>query len=285
MMTYGTPIGYVKYHIKASVIRKRFFKGKERAFNSFMFLPPSPPPPLLPIAPEINSEQDLESTKHLWDNDRSTSDIHGAVFSTIGKAALSLWLPRVSSFPRLTPIPFFLCLTIQSRRVKSHDTSHTQPSTDVLPPPAQIDKASMHLRRNLRVIARGGTQSHIVTFDKTPMDNLLHGLTPSEGVWILKQDASGMHWEKGYVWAGTWIFKEAPNFSNRQLTWKYALTAEVPIKGLRNGTSVVSRDLDVLSGVTARTSVVTTLDDMFGLPPDYFDLDGEGNGGEGEDEK
>ncbi|KAF8574121.1 hypothetical protein K439DRAFT_1624582 [Ramaria rubella] len=298
ILTYGTPIGFVRYHIKASVIRKGAFKRKERqvlcyftpsslkplcnrAFKPFIFLPPSPPPPLLPNPLEIVSENDLESLSDVWTSNRALSNIRNAVFSSNAQATLALWLPRVPSFDRLTPIPFFLCLTLQTRRVSPKETTDADSPDEVLYPPVQIDRASMHLRQYIRICARRGVQHHTKTFDK-PMDNILHGVTPQEGAWALKKDGLDIYWEKGYIWRGLWTFKETPNFSNRQLAWKYALVVEVPIKGLGNGVKLVSRDVEVQSGIATGIGVITALDDTFGLPPDYFDS--ERMSGDDEDE-
>jgi hypothetical protein len=59
---------------------------------------------------------------------------------------------------------------------------------------------------------------------------------------------------------------------------QYALVAEVPIKGLGNAAKLVSRPVDVSSGVTAgTTNAPSSEEDMLDLPPDYFDIDGTMN--------
>ena len=190
-----------------------------RAYCPIVFLPPSPPPPLLPTPPDNVSVQDLD---HLddsqWSREIEISNLHSGVFNFNGKATLTLWLPQVPSFPRLMRIPFIVRLALQTQPVK--DTAGREPPKGILPPPPQLDKASLHLKRCIRTHPRGGIENHTEVFDKNPMDNFLHGITPQEGAWLPKKADMEFYWEKGYIWQGSWIFKEAPNFSIRQLTCK-----------------------------------------------------------------
>lgn len=50
--------------------------------------------------------------------------------------------------------------------------------------------------------------------------------------------------------------------------------AEIPVKGLRNSAKLMSRALEVSSGVAAGTNVIPASEaDMVELPPDYFDTE------------
>ncbi|KAF8510120.1 hypothetical protein BU17DRAFT_98382 [Hysterangium stoloniferum] len=282
---HGTPIGYVKYRVKACVKRKGTFKFKERAFQPFIFLPPSSAPPLLPPIPESISYESLDTLGNLWQVYTSTSKIRHGIFSFTppAQALTTLWLPDVPSFPRLTQIPFFLSLTIQSNPGKARSS----PPKDI--PEPKLDKASLHVRRNVRVCAKNGVQEHAKTFDKQPTDNFLDGLTFQESDWSLKT-ASGSgeaFWQKGYMWRGLWTFKLPPNFMNRQLQVKYTLVAEIPIKGIGNDAKVVSRDLDISSGIIRGDNAGNFfLHEMIGedFPPDYFD-DKDGDEEDDHDDK
>ena len=55
---------------------------------------------------------------------------------------------------------------------------------------------------------------------------------------------------------------------------KYTLVVEIPIKGLGNSAKLVSRELDVSSGVTAGTNPASEVD-MMELPPEYFNEDSD----------
>ncbi|KAF8512361.1 hypothetical protein BU17DRAFT_96338 [Hysterangium stoloniferum] len=272
----GTPIGYVKYHVKACVERKGSFKFKERAFQPFIFLPPSSAPPLLPPIPESISYESLDTLGNLWQVYTSTSKIRHGIFSFMppAQALTILWLPDVPSFPRLTKIPFFLCLTIRSNPGNTTELARSSPPKDI--PEPKLDKASLYLRRNVRVCARHGVQHHTRTFDKQPTDNFLHGLTLQESDWSLKSASGGgeVFWQKGYMWRGLWTFREAPNFMNRQLQVKYALIAEIPIKGIGNDSKLVSSDLDISSGIIRGDDAGNfSMHEMMGedFPPEYFD--------------
>ncbi|KAF8513244.1 hypothetical protein JB92DRAFT_2924992 [Gautieria morchelliformis] len=275
-----TPNGFVKYHIKASVVRKGIFKHKERAYSPFVFLPPSPPPPLFPTPPEVLSVRDLDHLGPLWHYDTASTTVRHGIFGSRGQAVLTLWMPNVSHFPRILRIPFILCLVFRTQPV--NDTSGAAPPSHVLPPPAQLDKAALHLRRSIRTCARGGVHNHTRVVDKDPTDNFLHGITPQTDAWALKQTDGTSHWEQGHIWRGLLTLKEVPNFANRQITWKYALVCEVPIKGIGNGAKLDSWDIEVGSGITAGTSVVPTSEEsMLDLPPDYFE--GINDGGDEDD--
>ena len=189
-----------------------------RAYCPIIFLPPSPPPPLLPTPPNNISVQDLDHLDSQWSREIEVSNLHSGVFSSNGKATLTLWLPQVPSFPRLMRIPFIVRLALQTQPVK--DTASGEPPKGILPPPPQLDKASLHLKRSLRSETRGATETYTKVYDKNPMDNFLHGITPQEGAWLPKKADMEFYWEKGYMWQGSWIFKEVPNFSNRQLICK-----------------------------------------------------------------
>jgi len=169
------------------------------------------------------------------------------------------------------------------------DTSGTEPTSDVLPPSPYLDKVTMHLQQKIRACARKGVQEHTKTFDKKPLDNFLHGITPQEGSWVLKSNNGESYWEKGYIWRGLWSFKETPNFTNRQLTVKYFLVAKAPIKGFGNDVKLSSRELEINTGITAGQNMVPAAGtDDLELPPDYFDHDGtneDEEGGEERDEK
>ncbi|KAF8506231.1 hypothetical protein JB92DRAFT_2963447 [Gautieria morchelliformis] len=181
-------------------------------------------------------------------------------------------MPDVPHFPRILRIPFILCLVFRTHPV--NDISGAAPPSHVLPPPAQLDKAALHLQRSIRtsVIMRGAVQDHTHVFDKDITDNVLHGITPQTDAWALKQTEGTSHWEQGHIWRGLFTLKEVPNFANRQITWKYVLVCEVPIKGIGNGTKLVSWDVEVGSGVTEGTSIVPTSEEnMLDLPPDYFE--------------
>ncbi|KAF8510121.1 hypothetical protein BU17DRAFT_98383 [Hysterangium stoloniferum] len=284
-----TPIGFVKYHIKASVERKGSFRFKERAFQPFIFLPPSSAPPLLPPIPESISYESLDTLESLWQVYKSTSKIRHGIFSSMppAQALTTLWLPDVQSFPRLTKIPFFLCLTIRSNPGNKSELAKGSPPKDI--PEPKLDKAYLHLRRTIRACARRGVQYHTRTFDKQPTDNFLHGLTFQESDWSLKNARGGetAFWEKGYLWRGLWTFKEAPNFVNRQLRVTYTLVAEVPIKGIGNDAKLVSRNLDISSGIIRGDNAETLpVQEMMGedFPPDYFD-DNEGDGEDDHEEE
>ncbi|KAF8504127.1 hypothetical protein JB92DRAFT_2969032 [Gautieria morchelliformis] len=263
---FGIPIGFVRYHIKASVVRKGIFKHKERAYSPFMFLPPSPPPPLLPTLPEVLSVRDLDHLGHLWHCDSASTTVRNGIFGSRGEAVLTLWMPDVPRFPRTLRIPFILCLVFRTHTVKG---VYGAPPSHVLPPPAQLDKAALHLRRSIRSCAKGGVQEHKQVIEK---DNFLHEITPQTDAWALKQTEGKSYWEQGHIWRGLFTIKEVPNFANRQLTCKYALVCEVPIKGVGNGAKLVSWDVEVSSGVAEGTSVAPTSEGvMLDLPPDYFE--------------
>ena len=56
---------------------------------------------------------------------------------------------------------------------------------------------------------------------------------------------------------------------------KYTLVAEVPVKGFRNSAKLVSRALEMSSGIAAGTNVIPTSEvDMMELPPGYFNTEG-----------
>jgi len=191
-----------------------------RVFVPFIFLPPSPPPPLLPPLPETITEHDLDRRLgNLWIADRITSNLRQGIFSSSGQAELVLWLPRIENFPRGTQVPFILSLLLQTKRLSSM-VSETEPPQKVTPPPPVLERAKLHLQRKIRVCARKAVQHHTKTFDKKPTDNLLHEHTPQEGPWMRKDSGGQVHWEKAYIWRGLWTFKETPNFGNRQLVWK-----------------------------------------------------------------
>jgi hypothetical protein len=153
----------------------------------------------------------------VWGSDTATANLRNSVFGPTGQAVLTLWMPHVHSFPRLMRIPFVLCLALRTRRAKG--MSSTQPPSDILPPLAQLDKASLHLRLKIRSCARRGVQCHIKLLDENATDNFLHGITPQERSWTLKKVDLESWWEKESLWYGLWTIREAPNFSNRQLTW------------------------------------------------------------------
>ena len=215
------------------MVRKGIFKRKERYvfdlsfFNSslildcraycpIVFLPPSPPPPLFPTLPENISIQDLD---HLNDS-QWCRKMEISNSNSNGNATLTLWLPQVPSFPRLMRIPFIVLLNVQTQHVKDNNAGG-EPSKSILPPPPHLDEASLHLKGSIRTHTRGSTQDHSKVFNKNPTDNFLYGITPEEGMWLPKKaNIALFYWEKGYMWRGSWIFKEIPNFSNRQLTWK-----------------------------------------------------------------
>ena len=188
-----------------------------RAYCPFVFLPPSSPPPSLPRLPTAVSTQGMEDHSDVWDCDDASVYLRNSVFSSTGQAVLTLWIPHVNSFPRLMRIPFILCLALQTRHVKA--TSATQPPRDILPPAAQLDKATLHLRLKIRSCARRGVQCHIKLLDENATDNFLHGITPEEGSWTLKNEGTEAWWVKEFRWGGLWTIREAPNFANRQLTW------------------------------------------------------------------
>ena len=52
---------------------------------------------------------------------------------------------------------------------------------------------------------------------------------------------------------------------------KYILVVEIPIKGLGNFAKLVSRELDLSSGVTAGTNAGFEME----LPPEYFNEDSD----------
>ncbi|KAF8512362.1 hypothetical protein BU17DRAFT_96339 [Hysterangium stoloniferum] len=223
-----TPIGFVKYHIKASVERKGSFRFKERALQPFIFLLPSSAPPLLPPIPESISYESLGALGNLWKVYTSSSNIRHGIFSSTApaQALTTLWLPDVPSFPRLTKITIFLCLTIRSNPGNKSELAKGTPPKDI--PEPKLDKASLHLRRIIQACARRG-----------------------ESDWSLKNARGGeeVFWEKGDLWRGLWTFKEAPNFANRQLRVTYTLVAEIPIKGIGNDAKLVSRSLVISSGI------------------------------------
>ena len=172
----------------------------------------------MPTLPEKISVPDLDHLNDLWHRENATTKIHRGIFASRGQATLSLWTPNLSNIPRLINTPFVLGLILQTRHVS--ETSDAEPPSEVIPPPPQLDKASMHLIQSLRSCAKGGVEDHTRTFDKEVTDNVLHGITPQEGTWILKKQNGELFWEKGYIWRGLWKFKEVPNFANRQLTCK-----------------------------------------------------------------
>jgi hypothetical protein len=164
------------------------------------------------------SDHGLNLPGELWDSDNASTNLRQGVLSSSGQATLTLWIPRVPGFPRLTRIPFVLCLTLRTQKIKGVPVD--QPPDDILPPAPQFEKASMFLRRSIRSCARGGTQTHKNMYDGAPADNMLHGITPQEGAWTMNNYEQMRYWEKGYMWRGLWTFKEAPNFENRQLSWE-----------------------------------------------------------------
>jgi hypothetical protein len=176
---------------------------------------------LLPSIADEVSLQELDALlNEQWTAKAGTTTLRQSIFSNKGEALLKLWLPNVDGYPRASQIPFFLCLTIQTRQVPF--SGETAPSSNIVPPPPLLDRAKLHLRRKIRVCARKGVQHLTKTYDKLPTDNLLHERTPRETSWIRKNTDIGdqVVWEKTYVWRGTWTFTEIPNFRNRQLTWK-----------------------------------------------------------------
>ena len=55
---------------------------------------------------------------------------------------------------------------------------------------------------------------------------------------------------------------------------QYALVAEVPIKGLGNRVILVSRELNVNSGISIDTNITaSSQEDVLDLPPDYFNTE------------
>ena len=130
-------------------------------------------------------------------------------------------MPRIPSFPRLTRIPFVLCLTLQTQQVDGILVS--QPPQDILPPAPQLDKASLFLRQRIRSCAKGRVQIYTNTQDGEPTDNMLHGITPQEGEWTVRTYDQMGYWEKAIMWHGHWTFQDVPNFQNRQLAWEVLL--------------------------------------------------------------
>ncbi|GJJ10130.1 hypothetical protein Clacol_004356 [Clathrus columnatus] len=254
----GMPLGYVKYYVKVRVIRKGFFKLNETAIMPFIFLPPSGPPPLLPTLPERLSVQDLDKLKKLWEDHTVSSTIRHGIFNHQGEAILSLWLPRVDKLPRQTSIPFILSLILRAPPSKSHE----KPSS--LPTPPRLDKVTLYLEQKLQSTAQKGVHQNNKTYDKYPTDNLVHSFAPQESDWEF--NAITTHWEKSVIWRGHWIFKETPNFTNRQFVLK------VPMKGLGNDVKLTSRELDISSGLLAGQDPNFTILEPDFLP-DYFDLD------------
>jgi len=139
------------------------------------------------------------------------------------------------------------------------------------------------------VCAKRGVQHLKRTFDKLPTDNFLHGLTLQESDWDLKNSSGGEEafWEKGYLWRGLWTFREAPNFVNRQLAVEYTLIAEIPIKGIGNDAKLVSRELDINSGIIGGGDAGNfPVHEGGDILPDYFDdVIGSGHEEDGDDDK
>jgi hypothetical protein len=187
-----------------------------------VFLPASPPPPLLPTLPSLKEFSALDTS--LWSATETETKLTRR-FVNQGQAHAALYLPSVDSFTSGVPIPFVFTFTIEPKLALAPDGPPSDYSsfTKKLPEP-RLDEFSIHVVRKVTSLARGATDKILKTFDDEG-ENLFTLAGETKRKWESGWKHDGTRWTWSVALGGEMVVKRTPTFSHRQLSSSVSVIA------------------------------------------------------------
>ncbi|KAF7344476.1 Arrestin-N domain-containing protein [Mycena sanguinolenta] len=181
-----------------------------------------------------------------WKDIKRNEQLRQGIWGEYSRAAVTLSLPDLPSFPIATPIPYSLHIVTETKtidRTERPEDKHGKPLFPI--PPAHSGQLLLNLHRTTQVRVRTRTRHIEDTFDLQTVRRLSEPpkrrnveAVVDEPVWVPKDTKDRGFWRRSVHFNSTLDFPYAPSTSAETLDWIYALHFTIPFPGLGNNLKI-----------------------------------------------
>ncbi|KAF7344441.1 Arrestin-N domain-containing protein [Mycena sanguinolenta] len=173
-----------------------------------------------------------------WGGITRDRQLRQGIWGEYSRAAVTLSLPDLPSFPIATPIPCRLHIVTETKTMDRTERPEDKRGKPLFPvPPTESAKLHLKLQRTTHVWASYKLEHVKDTFDIQPVRNSSEDSQQRnvKAEWVPKKDSKDRgFWRRSVDLNTTFDFPFAPTTSTTNLAWNYKIQLIIPFPGLGN---------------------------------------------------
>ncbi|KAJ7223730.1 hypothetical protein B0H12DRAFT_1150509, partial [Mycena haematopus] len=227
--------GAITYSLEVVGDRPGIFRANRRIRRVFPVVPAAVPNQLLV------KESLRQGWLGAWRDIKRNEQLRQGIWGEYSRAAVTLSLPDLPSFPITTPIPYSFHIVTETKTYDRTERPEDKNGKPLFPaPPTQSAKLHLNLRRTTQVRVHSRIRLIEDVFDLQRIGGAQTQRRAVEAVvdepeWVPKDTDKGRgFWRRSVHFNSTLDFPYSPTSSAETLQWTYALQFVVPFPGLGN---------------------------------------------------